>query len=160
KETSPTKIRSTSGVFTQLTSTQINELKESFTLLDKDGNGIIGKEDLQAMLLSLGQNPSPSDLSYMLNLLPTPLNFAAYLTFFSSHLSLISPREEITDAFQTFDEHHSGKVNFQELKDALTSMGSRMSEDQVNKALQPFLHGPNVLYRDFIDTLAGTEDKK
>lgn len=64
-------MRSTSGVFAQLTSAQINgkkktnffnifflivflELKESFTLLDKNGNGVIEKEDLQAMLISLG----------------------------------------------------------------------------------------------------------
>ncbi|KAG4302510.1 hypothetical protein PCANB_001188 [Pneumocystis canis] len=160
KGISQSKIRSPSGVFTQLTSTQINELKESFSILDKDGNGIIGKEDLQAMLISLGQDPSSSELSYMLSLIPGPLNFAAYLTFFSTHLSLLSPREEIINAFQTFDENNSGKINFLELKDALMSMGSRMSEDQVDKALKQFLNGTNVLYRDFIDALAGTEEKE
>ncbi|KAG5518190.1 hypothetical protein PMAC_003376 [Pneumocystis sp. 'macacae'] len=153
-------MRSTSGVFTQLTSTQINELKESFTLLDKDGNGIIDKEDLQAMLISLGQDPSSSDLSYMLSLMPNPLNFAAYLTFFSTHLSAISPREEIIDAFRTFDETNSGKANLNELKDALMTMGSRMPEDQVNNALKQFINGNHVLYRDLINALAGTEEQK
>jgi Ca2+-binding EF-hand superfamily protein len=46
--------RATSGAFTQLSSTQIHELKESFQMLDKDGDGVIGKEDLSAMLGSLG----------------------------------------------------------------------------------------------------------
>lgn len=46
--------RTSSGAFTQLSSTQIQELKESFQMLDKDGDGIIGKEDLGAMLGSLG----------------------------------------------------------------------------------------------------------
>lgn len=159
---SPTqlKTRSTSGVFTQLTSTQINELKESFALLDKDGNGVISKEDLEAMLVSLGQNPTSSDLSYMLSLIPSPLNFAAYLTFFSTHLSAISPREEITDAFKTFDENNSGKVNLDVLKDALMTMGSRMSEDQVDNALKKFTNRNTILYQDLINALAGTEEQK
>ncbi|QSL64535.1 hypothetical protein MERGE_001836 [Pneumocystis wakefieldiae] len=155
----PLKTRSSSGLFTQLTSTQVNEFKESFALLDKDGNGVIGKEDLEAMLVSLGQNPTSSDLSYMLSLIPSPLNFAAYLTFFSTHLSEISPREEIIKAFQTFDEDNSGKVNFYELKDALMTMGSRMSEHQVDNALKSFLNGDFVQYQDLIDALARSEDK-
>ncbi|CCJ29537.1 unnamed protein product [Pneumocystis jirovecii] len=153
-------MRSTSGVFAQLTSAQINELKESFTLLDKNGNGVIEKEDLQAMLISLGQDSSTSDISYMLSLMPSPLNFAAYLTFFSTHLSAISPREEIIDAFRTFDENNSGKVNLNELKDALMTMGSRMSEEQVNNALKRFVSGNYILYRDLVNALAGTEEQK
>ncbi|EMR08488.1 hypothetical protein PNEG_03314 [Pneumocystis murina B123] len=153
------KTRSSSGLFTQLTSTQVNEFKESFALLDKDGNGIISKEDLEAMLVSLGQNPTSSDLSYMLSLIPSPLNFAAYLTFFSTYLSEISPREEIMKAFQTFDEDNSGKVNFYDLKDALMTMGSRMSEHQVDNALKKFVNGNFVQYQDLVDALAGSEEK-
>ncbi|KTW27625.1 hypothetical protein T552_02067 [Pneumocystis carinii B80] len=154
------KTRSSSGVFTQLTSAQINEFKESFTLLDKDGNGIITKEDLEAMFVSLGQNPTSSDLSYMLSLMPSPLNFATYLTFFSMHLSEISQREDIIKAFQTFDEDNSGKVNLYDLKDALMTMGSRMSEQQVDNALKRFVNGNFVQYQDLVDALAGLEDKK
>lgn len=47
--------RSASGAFTQLSSTQIQELKESFQMLDKDGDGVIGNDDLAAMLSSLGK---------------------------------------------------------------------------------------------------------
>ncbi|KAG4304611.1 hypothetical protein PORY_002004 [Pneumocystis oryctolagi] len=96
----------------------------------------------------------------MLSIIPSPLNFAAYLTFFSTHLSALSPREEIIDAFHTFDEHHTGKASLSELEDALMTMGSRMSQDQVHHALKRFTSGNHVLYRDLVDALAGTEEER
>ncbi|PWW75355.1 EF-hand [Tuber magnatum] len=163
--------RASSGAFTQLSSTQIQELKESFQMLDKDGDGIIGKEDLGAMLGSLGQDSTPTIINAHLSSVPTPFNLASYLTHLSQHLSLLTPGPDLLSAFAAFDDNDDGTIDVAELTEALTSMGERMSEADIERALKGFTkrralgrgqtHGGDVFrYRDFVDVLSGKEEEK
>ncbi|KAH8155634.1 uncharacterized protein LAJ45_00644 [Morchella importuna] len=168
--------RSASGAFTQLSSTQIQELKESFQMLDKDGDGVIGNDDLAAMLSSLGQEPTSSTLSAHLSSVPTPFNLASYLTHLSQHLSLLTPGPDLLSAFEAFDDNDDGTIDVAELKEALTGMGERMSDEDVDRALKGFTkrralargaanhssnYGGEVFkYRDFVDVLSGKEEEK
>ncbi|CUS09252.1 unnamed protein product, partial [Tuber aestivum] len=161
-----------STAFTQLSSMQIQELKESFQMLDKDGDGIIGREDLGAMLGSLvGQDPTPTMINAHLSSVPTPFNLASYLTHLSQHLSLLTPGPDLLSAFAAFDDNDDGTIDVAELTESLTSMGERMSEADIERALKGFTkrralgrgqtHGGDVFrYRDFVDVLSGKEEEK
>ncbi|KAL7276084.1 hypothetical protein RUND412_000931 [Rhizina undulata] len=157
--------RTPSGAFTQLSGTQIQELKESFQMLDKDGDGNINEADLAAMLSSLGQDPTPSIISDHLSSVQYPFNLASYLTHLSQHLSLLTPREDLLSAFAAFDDNDDGTVDVGELVDALTTMGQRMSDEEVENALRGYTKRRFVdgkveevfRYRDFVDVLAGKE---
>lgn len=150
-----------SGQYSQITPAQAQEFREAFTLLDKDGDGTIGREDLTAMLISLGSREDDAGLGgkvdEMLGDMPSPLNFAAFLTALSSHLCDITPREELLAAFAAFDEDDSGRVEVDELREALTSMGRRMSEDEAAQALHSFSNRRHFKYREFVDALAGSQ---
>lgn len=157
--------RSASGALNQLSAVQISQLKESFTLLDKDGDGVISPEDLGAMLASLGLDASPAAVSQHLSAAPSPFNLASYLTHLSQHLSLLSPVGDLMAAFEAFDENDDGIVDVEELKSALTGMGERMSSEDVDRALKGFTRrkglkrgggsGDVFRYREFVDLLAG-----
>ncbi|KAF8539616.1 hypothetical protein BDD12DRAFT_837299 [Trichophaea hybrida] len=163
---SPRTIRRTaSGALNQLSAVQIGQLKESFTLLDKDGNGVISSDDLGAMLSSLGLDSSPATISQHLASAPSPFNLASYLTHLSQHLSLLSPVGDLLAAFEAFDENDDGIVDVEELRSALTEMGDRMSHEEVDRALKGFTRrrglkrggggGEEFRYREFVDLLAG-----
>lgn len=159
--------RSASGSLNQLSAVQIGQLKESFTLLDKDGDGVVSSDDLSGILASLGQDASPSATANFLASAPSPFNLASYLTHLSQHLSLLSPASELLTAFEAFDENDDGMVDLEELKNALTEMGDRMSLEDVNKALKGFTRrrglrrggggpgGEEFRYREFVDLLVG-----
>ncbi|GAO46603.1 hypothetical protein G7K_0830-t1 [Saitoella complicata NRRL Y-17804] len=136
--------RATSGAFHRLSPTQAQELKESFNLLDKDGDGVVEMEDLRAMLVSLGQNPNEPQLKDMLDEMPSPLNFAAYLTFMSSHLLEISSRDDLLAAFSTFDESNTPALTAPVtlLMEALVEEG--MGRDEVERGMKGFVEKRGV----------------
>ena len=51
----------------QLSEEQIAEFKEAFSLFDKDGDGTITTKELGTVMRSLGQNPTESELTDMVN---------------------------------------------------------------------------------------------
>ena len=51
----------------QLTDEQIAELKEAFSLFDKDGDGSITTNELGTVLGLLGQNPTEVELEDLIN---------------------------------------------------------------------------------------------
>ncbi|KAK6520684.1 hypothetical protein TWF506_000933 [Arthrobotrys conoides] len=152
--------KATPNAMNQLTQPQIQELRESFQVLDKDGDGVINRDDLSAMLNSLGQDPTPTLLSTYFSNVPTPFNLASYLTTLTTHLSAFSPRDDILAAFSAFDENDDGVVNLDLLKEALLDMGMR--EDEVEKACRGWTNkkglgmgGDKFRYREFVDTVCG-----
>ena len=42
------------------------ELREAFSLFDKDGSGTISNEELEVVMKSLGQNPTEEELEEMI----------------------------------------------------------------------------------------------
>lgn len=78
-------------------------------------------------------------------------------------------------AFEAFDDNDDGTINVAELREALTGMGERMSEQDVDRALKGFTKrralgrganssgsfgGEVFRYRDFVDVLSGKEEEK
>eukprot|EP00347_Sterkiella_histriomuscorum_P004604 403359835 len=51
----------------QLTSDQKAELKEAFSLFDRDGDGTISVKELQIVMRSIGQNPTEQEIRDMIN---------------------------------------------------------------------------------------------
>lgn len=159
--------RDNSGSFSQLAPSQISQLKESFSLLDKDGDGAISAGDLAGMLASLGLDASATGT--YLSSVPTPFNLASYLTHLSQHLSLMSPGPDLMAAFAAFDENDDGTVDMRELSDALRRAGMR--PDEVDRALAGFTKrrtlgkgatggGEVFRYRDWVDVLIGKEGEE
>ena len=116
------------------------------------------------MLASLGLDSSPAAIEQYLASAPSPFNLASYLTNLSQHLSLLSPVGDLMAAFEAFDENDDGLVDVDELRNSLTSMGERMSQEEVDKALKGFTRrrglkrgggGDEFRYREFVDLLAG-----
>ena len=80
-----------------LTEEQIMEFKEAFGLFDKDGDGYITTKELGTVMRSLGQNPTESELtdmiqevkpSLLLNWVPTCVRRSSALSAFC--LSIVS----------------------------------------------------------------------
>jgi len=96
-------------------------------------------------------------------MVPSPLEFPAFLTYITSVKSQISSRHELIGAITSFDENDSGYIDFEEIKRELMSTGpKRMTEEQVNAALQGFVErtGKNkgkVSYARFLDSMMGDQ---
>jgi myosin regulatory light chain 12 len=113
------------------------------------------------MLSSLGLDSSPSSINAYLSSAPSPFNLASYLTHLSQQLSLLAPMSDLLAAFEAFDENDDGCVDVEELRSALTGMGERMTDEEVDRAMKGFtkrrgLRGKDEFgYREFVGLLQG-----
>ena len=61
-----------------------------------------------------------------------PLNFTMFLTLFGEKLSGTDPEDVIKNAFACFDQEGTGKIHEDKLRELLTTMGDRFSDEQVD----------------------------
>ncbi len=82
-----------------------------------------------------GKNPTDEYLEGMMNEAPGPINFTMFLTLFGERLQGTDPEEVIKNAFGCFDEENAGLVNEEKLRELLTSMGDRFTDEEVRNQL-------------------------
>lgn len=101
-------------------------------MIDQNRDGFVDKDDLHDMLASLGKNPTDDALEAMMNEAPGPINFTMFLTLFGERLQGTDPEEVIKNAFGCFDEDNTGLITEDRLRELLTTMGDRFSDDDVS----------------------------
>ncbi|KAI9178796.1 hypothetical protein H9P43_005458 [Blastocladiella emersonii ATCC 22665] len=126
--------RQNSNVFAMFDQRQIGEFKEAFSMIDHDQDGFIDKDDLKDMLASLGQNPTDEYVDDMIADAPGngTINFTIFLTLFGERMSGTDPEHEILQAFEAFDEKKTGYIDADLLRDALTTMADRFTDEEVD----------------------------
>lgn len=153
--------RATSNVFAMFDQAQIQEFKEAFNMIDQNRDGFIDKEDLHDMLASLGKDPTDKYLDDMMAEAPGPINFTMFLTMFGEKLNGTDPEDVIKNAFGCFDQKNSGYINEDWLRELLTSMGDRFTDEEVDEMYReaPIKKG-NFDYIEFTRILKhGKKDK-
>lgn len=127
--------RSGSNVFSMFSQNQVAEFKEGFAMMDRDKDGIIGKNDLRDTFNQLGRLCSEKELDEMINEAPGPINFTQLLQLFANRMSGGSDEDSvIIAAFKTFDT--DGHIDSENLKHALMTWGDKFSEREVEDAFE------------------------
>lgn len=80
-----------------------------------------------------GKNPNDDYLEGMMNEAPGPINFTMFLTLFGERLQGTDPEDVIKNAFGCFDEENNGIINEERLRELLTSMGDRFTDEEVDE---------------------------
>uniref|UniRef100_A0A670YGF3 Myosin light chain 9 n=5 Tax=Episquamata TaxID=1329912 RepID=A0A670YGF3_PSETE len=154
--------RATSNVFAMFDQSQIQEFKEAFNMIDQNRDGFIDKEDLHDMLASLGKNPTDEYLEGMMSEAPGPINFTMFLTMFGEKLNGTDPEDVIRNAFACFDEEATGFIHEDQLRELLTTMGDRFTDEEVDEMYReaPIDKKGNFNYVEFTRILKhGAKDK-
>uniref|UniRef100_A0A914W3Y5 EF-hand domain-containing protein n=2 Tax=Plectus sambesii TaxID=2011161 RepID=A0A914W3Y5_9BILA len=125
--------RATSNVFAMFDQAQIQEFKEAFNMIDQNRDGFVDQQDLQEMFASLGKEVTEDFIEKMISEAPGAINFTMFLTLFGEKLTGTDPEEVIRNAFQCFDEDNSGSINEDRLRELLTTMGDRYTDEQVDE---------------------------
>jgi len=109
-----------SSNFTKLTENQVSELKEVFTLFDRDEDGFITTSELQTVLRSLGQDPTDVELQDLVNDVDSDqdgsIDFPEFLAMMSKQMKETDVEAEIEAAFKMFDKNGDGFISANELK--------------------------------------------
>ena len=100
--------------------------------LEKGCKALTQKMSLKTHLCVSGKNPTDDYLEGMMNEAPGPINFTMFLTLFGERLQGTDPEDVIKNAFGCFDEENKGVINEERLRELLTSMGDRFTDEEVS----------------------------
>ncbi|KAL3637191.1 hypothetical protein CASFOL_019490 [Castilleja foliolosa] len=103
------------------------ELKQAFEMIDRDGDGKIKKEELEALLCGLGaEPPSEEELKLMLAEVDRDGDGCVTLEEFYSIGSAFAPPAcdtEMRDTFDFFDSDRDGRITAEELFNVFKTIG-------------------------------------
>ncbi|KAG2171920.1 hypothetical protein INT43_001396 [Umbelopsis isabellina] len=147
--------RQNSNVFAMFDQQQIIEFKEAFSIMDADHDGFVCAEDLEEVFQQLGQPATPQQIQKMLSETPGAINFTVFLTLMGEKLSGTDPESEILQAFAAFDDDGKGYINAEDLREFMTTMGDRFTDEEVDVMFKgsPVDDHGNFNYREFVRVL-------
>ena len=124
----------------KLTYDEIDELKDAFVRLDKDGDGSINTKELGTCMRHLGRNPTEEELQDMVNEVDADgngtLDFFEFLNLMTRYVRNSTDVEEIKEAFSVFDKDGSGLVSADELRQTLLTMGEQLTSSEVEDIIR------------------------
>lgn len=108
----------TSDAMAKIPPALLHSMRESFSVMDRDNDGHVNSADVADMLSQLGLSATPSSLASYFNGAQS-INLATFLNTLSDLLSGLSRSNELSAAFEAFDDGDDGQIDLVELKDAL-----------------------------------------
>lgn len=136
--------------------------KDIFTLFDKKGQGSISKQLFGDYLRAIGYNPTNQLTEQILS----QSNAADQLTLDAIsgmikenetelNATTSAKVEDFIKAFQVFDKENTGKVSVGDIRYMLTSLGERLSDEEVDELLKGVEVDSDggVDYRKFIEDI-------
>ena len=121
----------------KLTEEQVEEYREAFEIFDKDGSGTITVEELRQVIVSLGQKCSLKQAKDMIAEVDTDKNETIEFDEFVQMMlkKRGDPKDELFEAFKTFDKNGDGKISHSELKEVMKNMGSEMDDAEIDQMI-------------------------
>ncbi|XP_048732600.1 calmodulin-A-like isoform X3 [Ostrea edulis] len=148
-----------------LSEEQIAEMREIFSLFDKDCDGYIDVRELGKVLRSMGMNPTEMEIEDLINqyrdidenttqddLEDGKLNFSEVMKILAIKSKEPPETEEyLREAFRAFDKDGSGNITMIELRQIMTNHGEKLTDEEVAEMIQEADDGKGeVHYEDFV----------
>jgi len=117
----------------------LNDIKECFTLYDKDADGKISCQELGTVVRSLGQNPTEAEVDDIArNMIRGPtFGLPELLQVMAKFMGESrNKKDEIRESFSVFDRDGSGMISAAELRHVMTNIGEKLSDQEVDEMLR------------------------
>ena len=116
------------------TQKQVAEMKEGFQIMDRDKDGILGKDDLRSIFDEVGRIASDQELMDMINEADGPLNFTMFLNMIAEkNKGEVDDDEVIKKAFKAYIGD-DGMIDGDRFRHALITWGDQFTKEEVDDA--------------------------
>lgn len=122
-----------------LTADQIQEFRQAFDIIDRNGDGVITVDDLAAVMRAIGQSPTANELQDMIREVDADgndtIDFTEFLALMSRQMRQSDIEDELREAFRVFDRDTDGFITPNELRSLLISLGLDSSAEVVRRMI-------------------------
>lgn len=138
----------------------LETLRETFNLFDKNGNGSICKEELGTLLRAVGENPTQKEIDFFIKTCDKNKNDQIEFEDFRHLMTIIhrdSVRKEdeektLMRAFKLFDKDNNGTIERAELERITTQLGEKLTDEELEQMFKLVDSNKDgkIDYREFI----------
>jgi len=118
---------------------EITQFSTYFTAVDKDGDQVLSKSELQAAAKSLGLTAAQSNLNDVMLTADADksdtLSFQEFLMLMKSTLNSTTADSDVQEAFAVYDRDGNGKIDATELSLAEAALGSPITQEEVSEMI-------------------------
>ena len=121
---------------------KVPAMRKMFSLIDRDGSGMISKDELKELLYSQGYYPSETELETMMGEIDSDNDgeidfeeFVSYCVRRRISRTVSQENKEIKDAFKYFDKNGDGFITAIEIRQVMKELGQEIPEEQAEQML-------------------------
>mmetsp|Transcript_54467 Transcript_54467/g.133527 ORF Transcript_54467/g.133527 Transcript_54467/m.133527 type:complete len:150 (+) Transcript_54467:222-671(+) len=139
-----------------MSSAVVEELREAFSVFDKDGDGTITAEELGIVMRSMGQKPTDQELRDMIREVDADgnesIDFPEFVTLMARKTKAKDLRQELRAIFDIFDEDGSGKISADEVAHIMRNLGEKVTNEEVVNMIKAVdVNGDNEIdFQEFL----------
>ena len=134
------------------------EIRDSFALYDRDGNGSISLIELREVLRNIGEKVTDDEINQIIRIADQDGDGEIdYDEFVELRRKLKGDeKEDLRKAFAVFDQDGNGSISQMELKIVLDKIGIHMSEAEVKRTMsEADTDGDGeISYTEFVDVVS------
>jgi calmodulin len=129
----------------------IAHFKEAFRIYDKNKDGYLDLSEFESAAKSLGKTVSEEEFANLSN----RINFKVFSNLMYKKTSDPDIEEEVISAFRVFDKNNKGLITVSDLKNIMTTLGDKLSEDEINTMIREadIDNNGNINYEEFVRSM-------
>lgn len=121
---------------------QKQEIYEAFSLFDMNNDGYLDFHEFKVALRALGFQLDKKDILDYINKYDRDgrhlMHYDDFFTVAGEMILQRDPIEEIKRAFELFDEDHTGKISFKNLRRVAQELGENMTDQELKAMIDEF----------------------
>ena len=125
-----------------LTEEQKQELREAFDLFDTERTGQIDYHELKVAMRSLGFEVKKAEVLQLMEQHDVArrgtIGYDEFLEIMAQRIAARSPEEELSKAFDLFDEDGSGRISLRNMRRIAKELGENLTDDELQAMIDEF----------------------
>jgi len=124
---------------TNLTTDELEEIREAFKLFDTDDSGTIDSDELKVAMRAMGFEPKRDEVRRMIAESDREgsgtISFETFQAVMAAKMHTRDPREEAIKAFRLFDDDETGTISLKNLRRVAKELGENMTDEELQMVI-------------------------